>query len=219
MVQRVYEAGAGAGAERVVVLTDSEEVAEATRAFGGDVMMTSPDCVSGTARVASIANRVDTDLLINLQGDAPLTDASVLEQMIEEADRSGAPVTIPVYALESEEDVDDPNVVKVVRTHDGRVLYCSRSPIPYVRDDPRPWIEQARYWGHPGLYAFTREFMLELPKLPPSPLDDAEKLEQLQWLEDGYHMHSFEVPKQGITVDTQEELERVRREFAARETA
>jgi 3-deoxy-manno-octulosonate cytidylyltransferase (CMP-KDO synthetase) len=210
MIQRVYEAGAAADAGRVLVLTDSDEVAEDVEGFGGDVMMTSPDCVSGTARVASIADKVDTDLLVNLQGDAPLTDPSVVAQMVEEAGRSGAPVTIPVYRLEGEDSVHDPNVVKVVRTLDGRVLYCSRSPIPYVRDGTGPWIDRALFWGHPGLYSFTREFMLNMPNLPPSPLDQAENLEQLQFLECGEFMHSFEVPKQGLTVDTTEDLEYVR---------
>jgi 3-deoxy-D-manno-octulosonate cytidylyltransferase len=216
MIRRVHDVASRSLADRVLVLTDSEEIADEVRSFGGEVMMTSPDCPSGTARLAEVAPLLDSDFLINFQGDAPLADPQVLDRMAEEGERTGAPVTMPVYALERDEDVHDPNVVKVVRTESGRVLYCSRSPIPYVRDEG-PWVERTRIWSHPGLYGFRREFLLALAELPPSPLDRAEKLEQLQWIEAGVHVHSFEVAPQGPSVDTPHELARVREEFALRE--
>jgi 3-deoxy-manno-octulosonate cytidylyltransferase (CMP-KDO synthetase) len=218
MLDRVHEVATRSGADRVLVLTDNEEVAAEARSFGAEVMMTSPECESGTARIVEVAPTLDTDLVIDFQGDAPMVDPAILDRMAEEAERSGAPVTMPVYRMQYDEDVLNPNVVKVLRTHEGRVLYCSRSPVPHVRDATEgQWVDRAPFWGHPGLYGFRRDFLLRMHELPPSPLDRAERLEQLQWIEAGVHVHSFEVPPQGPSVDTPQELDRVRAAFAAME--
>jgi 3-deoxy-D-manno-octulosonate cytidylyltransferase len=211
LVGHTYEVAVRAACGPVLVLTDNEEVASAVRAFGGEVMLTDPALESGTARIASVADRLTGDVVVNLQGDAPLTDPAVVAAAAREAAASAAEVTMPVYRLTDADDVHDPNVVKVVRGHDGRVLYCSRSAVPHVRDAPsHAWPERAGFWGHVGMYAYRREFLQGFAAIPPSPLEDAERLEQLRWLEAGVSLHSFEVPPQGPSVDTHAQLERVR---------
>lgn len=220
LLQRTHEVAVAAGLGRVVVLTDAEEVAEEVRGFGGEVLLTDPELESGTARIASVAGELGSDVVVNLQGDAPLTDPSVLTRCAEAAVESAAAVTLAAYRITSIDDLQDPNVVKVVRGRDGRVLYCSRSPVPHVRDHPMAaWPEVGPVWGHCGIYAYGAGFLRDFPSLPPSPLEELERLEQLRWLEAGLHLHSIEVEPQGPSVDTPQQLERVRAAFAERAVA
>jgi 3-deoxy-manno-octulosonate cytidylyltransferase (CMP-KDO synthetase) len=215
MLDHVHQVAVRADCGSVVVLTDAPEVAQEVAGFGGQVLMTDPGHESGTARIAAALDDLDGDVIVNLQGDAPLLDPSVVAESAEQAARSGAPVTLPVYPLRGAE-VLDPAVVKVVRTHAGRVMYCSRSVVPYVRNDPDNWETRANFWGHAGLYAYTREFLRNFQDLPTSPLEQAERLEQLRWLQAGLYVHSFEVPEQGPSVDTPADLERARDLLLAR---
>lgn len=218
MLERTHEVASRAACGPVLVLTDAEEVADEVRSFGGEVMLTSPELESGTARIASVVDELSTEIVVNLQGDAPLTDPAVVAATAAEAARGGAPVTMPVYPMTQAEDVTDPSVVKVVRAHDGRALYCSRSPVPHVRGEPaEEWPQSASFWGHVGLYAYTRDFLRSFDHLPVSPLEHSERLEQLRWLEAGLRLHTFEVEPQGPSVDTPAQLDRVRAAFLARE--
>ena len=210
MLRRTHEVAVRARCGPVLVATDSEEVAEEVRSFGGQAMMTGASLESGTARIASIVDQLAADVVVNLQGDAPLTDPAVVTESARQAAESGAPVTMPVYRMLRPEDVHDPSVVKVVRAHDGRTLYCSRSPVPYVREAASEFPDAASFWGHVGLYAYSRDFLRSFPALPVSPLEQAERLEQLRWLEAGLSIHTFEVEPQGPSVDTPTQLERVR---------
>jgi 3-deoxy-manno-octulosonate cytidylyltransferase (CMP-KDO synthetase) len=217
MIERVYGVALEARCGPVLVLTDAEEVAQAVRAFGGEVWLTEPDHESGTARIASVADRLEGDIVVNLQGDAPLIDPEIVAQAARDAVVSRAPVTMPVYPLEGEEALRDPSAVKVVRGHDGRVLYCSRNLIPFYRDTvPGHLHQRAVFWGHAGLYAYTSEFLRTFPTLPISSLEDAERLEQLRWLEAGVRTHSFVIDPQAPSVDTPAALERVRQLVAER---
>ena len=210
LIEHVHAVALRAACGPVVVLADDEEVAEAVRGFGGDVLLTDPEHDSGTARIASVVSRLDGEVIVNLQGDAPLTDPAVVAQAAAQAATSGAAVTLPVYALTSSADIHDPATVKVVRAADGRVLYCSRAAVPHVRDaEPDQWGQRAAFWAHAGLYAYSRDFLAGFSQLPASPLEDAERLEQLRWLEAGLWIHSFEVAPQGPSVDTPADLERV----------
>jgi 3-deoxy-manno-octulosonate cytidylyltransferase (CMP-KDO synthetase) len=220
MLRRTHDVAVRAGCGPVVVLTDAERVVEEVRSFDGTAWLTDPAAESGTARIASVTDRLDTDIVVNLQGDAPLTDPDVVASCAAEAARSGAPITMPVYRITRAEDVHDPSVVKVVRTHAGRTLYCSRSPVPHVRGAPaEAWPESASFWGHVGLYGYNRDFLGRFSELPASPLEDSERLEQLRWIEAGLDLHTFEVAPQGPSVDTPTQLERVRATFPTKETA
>ena len=220
MLQRTHEVAVAAGAGPVVVLTDAEEVADEVRRFGGEVMLTDPDLESGTARIASVAEHLGADVVVNLQGDAPLTDPAIVAACARELAANAAAIAMPVYRMHRLEDIVDPSVVKVVRARSGRVLYCSRSPVPHVRDAPAAeWPRVAEIWGHVGIYAYGAEFLRTFSELPSSPLEDTERLEQLRWLEAGRHLHSFEVQPQGPSVDTPEQLARVRAAFLAKDAA
>ncbi len=214
LIARTHDVAVASGCGRVLVLADDEEVVAAVRAFGGEVLLTDPALPSGTARLAAVVERLDADVLVNLQGDAPAMDPAVITAAVAALAACDAEVAMPVYALGDPADVHDPNVVKVVRAHDGRVLYCSRSPVPHVRDAPTAqWPQRAGFWGHAGLYAYRRGFLERFASLPPSPLEAAERLEQLSWLEAGVHLHGFEVPPQPPSVDTAGQLDRVRALF------
>lgn len=218
MLRRTHDVALRADCGPVLVATDSEVVADEVRSFGGEVLLTASDLESGSARIASIVDRLNADVVVNLQGDAPLTDPAVVSESARQAAASGAPVTMPVYRMLRADEAHDPSVVKVVRAHDGRALYCSRSALPHVRDAPaEEWPQAASLWGHVGLYAYSRDFLESFTTLPVSPLEQAERLEQLRWLEAGMSIHTFEVPPQGPSVDTLAQLERVRGILAARE--
>jgi 3-deoxy-manno-octulosonate cytidylyltransferase (CMP-KDO synthetase) len=211
MLRRTYQVAVAAGCGPVVVLTDAEEVAAEARSFGATAMLTEPELDSGTARIASVVDRLEADVVVNLQGDAPLTDPEVVARSVREARRSAASVTMPVYRITSARDLHDPSVVKVVRAHDGRALYCSRSPVPHVRDvRAEGWTGAATFWAHVGLYAYRREFLETFWDLPASSLEHAERLEQLRWLQAGLRVHTFEVEPQGPSVDTPADLAAVR---------
>ncbi len=220
MLHRTHDVAVAAGTGRVVVLTDADEVVDEVRGFGGEVLLTDAALESGTARIASVAGELGAEVVVNLQGDAPLTDPAIVAACARELHSSGADVALPVYRMTRPEDVQDPSVVKVVRAHDGRVLYCSRSPVPYVRDVPaEDWPTAASFWGHVGIYAYGAGFLRGFADLPASPLEHTERLEQLRWLEAGLHLHSFEVAPQGPSVDTPHQLERVCAAFREREAA
>ncbi len=216
MLRRTYEVALAAECGPVMVLTDSEEVLAEVESFGGDARMTDPDLPSGTARIASVVDDLTTDVVINLQGDAPLADPEVIARSAREAAQTGAPVTIAVYRITRPGDVHDDAVTKILRGHDGRVLYCSRSPVPHVREvAPEDWASTVNFWAPVGLYAYQRDFLRTFPALPESELARVERLEQLQWLEAGVRIHSFESdPMPGPSVNTLDQLERVREIFA-----
>ena len=221
MLQRTYEVAVAAACGPVVILTDAPEVVQAARSFGAAVRMTDPALESGTARIASVVDEFVTEVVINLQGDAPIASPDVVARSAREAARVGAPVTLPVYRITNPEDVHDPDFTKVLRGHDGRVLYCSRHAVPYVRDvPPGEWPSVVPYWGPVGLYAYATDFLRSYPGLPSSRLEAVERLEQLRWLEAGIWIHSFEAePMPGPSVNTSAQLERVRAIITERERA
>jgi 3-deoxy-manno-octulosonate cytidylyltransferase (CMP-KDO synthetase) len=188
LIQHVYERAMGAKcASDVIVATDDERIAWAVRSFGGRVAITRADHPSGTDRVAEVAAGLDADVVINLQGDEPMLEAETLDHLASLLERdpgsSMATLAVPI----TDEDVYlSPNVVKVVCDDRGRALYFSRSPIPMVRDgEPDFAARPPRFLQHLGLYAYRRDFLLKLATLPPHPLEESEKLEQLRVLGTG----------------------------------
>jgi 3-deoxy-manno-octulosonate cytidylyltransferase (CMP-KDO synthetase) len=196
---------------RCLVATDSVEIAEAVRAHGGEAVMTSDLHPSGTDRVAEAARGLPPELevILNVQGDEPLIDPLAIEVLANAFNDPKVRMATLVRALPREE-VANPNVVKVVRSRRHDALYFSRSPLPFVRDGGR-----AEYLGHVGIYGYRREFLFEFAELPPTPLERAEKLEQLRALEHGIPIRVLATPYAGIGVDTPEDLERARAAFAS----
>lgn len=237
MIQRVLEQCAKAsGPVEVVLCTDSEQLQKLARDWGFSVLMTSPDCSSGSERIASVADqlvarawgetvdgwdsqvrkeRLTSTAVINVQGDQPFLDPGVLTDMVKEflrADPVPAVVT-PVYRL-SPQTIHNPAVVKTLLAHDGRALYFSRSAVPHVRDvNPDQWHEYTDYWGHVGMYGFRGDVLETWDQLLASPLEDLERLEQLRLIEAGLTIATFPVKGTSLSVDTSDQLEQARRIF------
>ncbi len=221
LVERVWErARAARTISRVVVATDDDRIADAVRGFGGEALMTSPDHPTGTDRLAEAARAIDAAILVNVQGDEPMLDPAAVDAAVDalredpEADLStlSAPLASAAEMLAS-------TVVKVVVDARGHALYFSRAPIPHVRRgaaaDPVASAEAAVARGlarkHVGLYAYRRATLLRFAALAPSPLEEAEGLEQLRALHHGLRIRVVPVAgASSIAVDTPEDLERVR---------
>ena len=210
LVQHVYENACRSRANAVVVATDDERILHAVHSFGGQAMMTRADHPSGTDRVAEVARKLDADIIVNLQGDEPQMDPAILDVLpgllARDAEAAMATLAVPFKTVEAWRD---PNCVKVVCDEQGRALYFSRSPIPFVRDgSPDLAARPPRFLHHLGLYAYRREFLFHLASLAPQPLEELEKLEQLRVLALGYKISVGVVQHAGRGVDTPEDYER-----------
>jgi 3-deoxy-manno-octulosonate cytidylyltransferase (CMP-KDO synthetase) len=217
MVEHVYRRVARAAlVDQVVVATDDARVADAVAAFGGIVAMTSPAHRSGTDRVAEAAARFEATIVVNVQGDEPLIAPGAVDQAVSPL-LADPTVTIATLAsrITAESDYRDPSVVKVVVDRAGRALFFSRAPIPHVGGSSRATAE-AVVRRHLGLYAFRREALDLFARLPPTPLEQAESLEQLRALEHGLAIAVVDTTCESIGVDTPDDLERVRRLLATR---
>jgi 3-deoxy-manno-octulosonate cytidylyltransferase (CMP-KDO synthetase) len=207
MIQHVYERVAGvAGLARVVVLTDDERIAAAVRSFGGAVEMTPADCASGTDRIAWAARGWSEGAVINVQGDEPLIDPAGVAAVAEHLIRVPEDPMVTLAAPADEEDLGNPNAVKVVLSLSGQALYFSRSAIPYPRLPGA-----AAPLKHVGLYGYQRAALLQLAALPPTPLERSESLEQLRALEHGIPIRVLRTGRASPGVDTAEDLARAER--------
>ena len=205
MIEHVYTRVAQArGLDRVVVLTDDERIAHAVEAFGGEWEMTPADCASGTDRIAWAARHwgAATAGIINIQGDEPLIDPEEISRIAEHLAANPEDPVVTLATPAAEEEMANPNAVKVVLARDGSALYFSRSPIPYPRGGAAPL-------KHLGIYGYQRDALLRLAGLAPTPLEQSESLEQLRALENGIPIRGLIVDRASIGVDTAEDLERV----------
>jgi 3-deoxy-manno-octulosonate cytidylyltransferase (CMP-KDO synthetase) len=205
MIQHVWErCVASAAFSEVLVATDDGRIAEAVKGFGGNAVMTSPQCASGTDRVAEVAiARPAISAFVNVQGDEPLIQPEALRTLSAALDGPDVHMATLVRPLE-EGERSNPNVVKVVLTRRFNALYFSRADIPYQREGGSP---PPRY-AHIGLYAYRRDTLLELARLRPSPLEEAEKLEQLRALENGFRIRCVVTSYRSLGVDTPDDLAR-----------
>ncbi|HWZ86725.1 MAG TPA: 3-deoxy-manno-octulosonate cytidylyltransferase [Thermoanaerobaculia bacterium] len=203
MVVHVLEAvRAAKRVDRVLVATDDARIAACVRSAGGEAVLTSATAASGTDRVAEVARGIPADVYLNVQGDEPLMPPENIDRAVatlsEGRDRSLATLSFPIGAA----GAGDSDTVKVAVARDGRALYFSRSPIPYYRQGP------PAYRKHLGIYAYRAEALAAVAALPPSPLEKAESLEQLRWLEAGYTIWVGEAAGDSIGVDTPADLVR-----------
>lgn len=214
MIQRVYEQVSKAKKPAlVVVATDDQRVFDKVESFGGTALMTQPNHPTGTDRLAEVASHhQDIDVIINVQGDEPLIDADVIDQLadlfLEDADLQMATVGSPLL----EEEYDEPSAVKVICNKRGDAMYFSRSLIPYPR---HAFINPPM--KHVGIYAYRRQFLLDYAKMDPTPAEETESLEQLRALENGYAIRVIKTDKRFVGVDTPEDLERVNAIFSSLE--
>jgi 3-deoxy-manno-octulosonate cytidylyltransferase (CMP-KDO synthetase) len=188
---------------KVVVAADSQEVAALCASRGWPCLMTSPDLASGSDRLFAVSRQIDADIYINIQADEPLLQAAHIQALL--APFANPDVEVSTLKVRCpDESVHDPNVVKVVTAPSGRALYFSRSAIPFHRDN-----QPTAYWKHLGLYAYRKAALARFAALPPSPLEQTERLEQLRLLENSIDIYVAETEHDTIGVDTEEDLHRV----------
>ncbi len=213
VIQRVYEQVAGV-VENVVVATDDERIYEAVEAFGGRVVMTSADHKSGTDRCREAYEKQgeEYDVVINVQGDEPFIAHSQLHAIMacfEDEATDIATLVKPFAKEDGIEALENPNSPKVVLDKQSRAIYFSRSVIPYLRGVEREqWLEKHTFYKHIGMYAFRTEVLRSVTSLPQSPLELAESLEQLRWLENGYKIGVGISNIETVGIDTPEDLQR-----------
>ncbi|MCL4220708.1 MAG: 3-deoxy-manno-octulosonate cytidylyltransferase [Phycisphaerales bacterium] len=219
LVQHVWEQARQSAAERVVIATDADEVAACVRAFGGQCVMTSPAHENGTSRLAEASTLLglgDEAIVVNVQGDEPEIEPGTIDEAIGLLERSGAAMSTIATPIESEAVFASPSAVKVVLRSgaDGvaRAMYFSRAPIPHVRDSG----DRADLLLHVGIYAYRAGFLRRYAALPPTPLERAEKLEQLRALEHGFEIAVGVRKIASVGVDTPEDYERFVRRWQAR---
>ncbi len=195
--------------DRLLVATDDERIRAAAQAFGAEVAMTSPAHPSGTDRIAEAVRGCAADVVINIQGDEPLIDPALIDELGRTlaADQRWDMATAAAPIREAR-DLAAPSVVKVVRARDGAALYFSRATIPFVRDAADGAAPAGLHWRHIGLYAYRRTFLERLVQEPPCVLEQTEKLEQLRALWLGCRMKVLETNDVGLGVDTPEDVGR-----------
>ena len=217
LIQRVYEQ-VRATVDELAVATDDERIADAVRHFGGRVVLTSTEHQSGTDRCYEAFLKVgDTfDIVVNIQGDEPFIQPDqikLLKNCFFETDTQIATLVKPFDMDDDfEQTLSNPNTPKVVLNNHGEALYFSRSVIPYIRGkEQTAWLKMHTFYKHIGLYAFRQDILKEITALPRSPLEIAESLEQLRWLQNGYKIKTAITCQETIGIDTPEDLEQARK--------
>ena len=207
MIRWVYERAKLSDLDEVVVATDNEEIKNVVENFGGKTVLTRENHPNGTSRIAEVCENFENyDIIINIQGDEPLIEPEMINQLIDTFKKDSDLVMSTLKEkIEDIEMIENPNVVKVVTDKNQMALYFSRSPIPYPRE-----ICEENYFKHVGIYGYKREFVIKYAKMDSTPLEQSESLEQLRVLENGYKIKVVETSYKVIGVDTPEDLEKVR---------
>ena len=210
VIQRVYEQAMSVLPE-VFVATDDERIFDAVASFGGKAVMTRADHKSGTDRIEEAVETIgtDADVIINIQGDEPFVQPSQIETLMHLFDAPETQIGTLGKPFDTMEAVMNPNSPKIVTDRRGFALYFSRSVIPYIRGvEQGDWMRHYPFLKHLGVYAYRREVLAAVTKLPQSSLEKAESLEQLRWLQNGYRIRVGETNVETVGIDTPEDLER-----------
>jgi len=217
MVQHVYErASQSRFLTEVIVATDDERIETAVKKFGGKVVMTPMTIQSGSDRIAYAARSLDADIFVNVQGDEPLIEPKMIDQTIQLLiDDASVLVGTAVKKITQLDELLTPNIVKVVLDKNNFALYFTRSLVPFVRDSSEvtDWLTQAAFYKHFGLYVYRASFLQKFTSFASTPLEQTEKLEQLRILEHGYRIKAAITEYDSVPVDTQDDLDKVRRQF------
>ncbi len=220
MIQRVYDqAKSCIDVDEVIVATDDQRILNHVQKFGGQAMMTSDHHDSGTGRCGEVISKYkkEVDVVVNVQGDEPFIQANQISQLIDAFKNSQVQISTLAKKITDDQEINEPNVVKVVRSKDLFALYFSRSPIPYCRDAVgEKWSTKKDYFKHLGLYAFRTDTLKTITRLNPTNLDSAESLEQLRWLENGYRIYVGETKTSSIGIDTPEDLNKITKSMLSR---
>ena len=212
MIQRVYEQAAKSESlSKVVVATDDERIANEVARFGGSFVFTSSNHQSGTDRCAEVIEKMpDFDIVINIQGDEPFIEPAQIDLLASCFTEEKVQLATLIKPIESQESIYNPNSPKVVIDVNGRAMYFSRSPIPFIRNgEPGVWAEKHRFYKHIGIYGYRTESLKAITKLPPSSLEIAESLEQLRWIENGFYIQTKVTDLETVAIDTPEDLKKL----------
>jgi len=212
LIQHVYEQAKLAKLpDRVIIAADDKQIADAAKSFGAECIMTNPDCPSGTDRIAEAVGGLDFDIVVNLQGDEPEIDPANIDTVAQLLITQNQKLKTQNYCMatlvaefENKEQVNDPNIVKVVLDKNNRAIYFSRSAVPYDREKGGIGLVN-NYLRHLGIYAYRKEFLLKITKLPQTPLEKLEKLEQLRAIENGFDILVAKVKHTCAGIDTPEQ--------------
>lgn len=213
MIRRVYEQSCKAGLlKQVVVATDDARIEAEVKSFGGNVIMTADTHRSGTDRCAEAVQKTpgSWDVVINIQGDEPFIQPEQIDLLCALFESSETQIGTLVKKAHREDEVFNPNTIKVVTDKDGYSLYFSRSPVPFLRNHPQEqWLAQHRFLKHIGIYGYRTEVLAKLTQLPEGMLEKAESLEQLRWLENGYRIRTAFTELEAVSVDSPEDLKKL----------
>ena len=218
VIQRVYEQVSSL-LDEVYVATDDDRIFQAVEAFGGRSVMTRADHKSGTDRIEEAAEKIGStaDVIINVQGDEPFIQPSQITTLMQLFDAPETQIGTLGKPFESIEAIENPNSPKIVTDNRGFALYFSRSVIPYIRGKEREsWLGEFPFLKHLGVYAYRREVLAEVTKLPQSSLEKAESLEQLRWLQNGYRIRVGLTDVETVGIDTPEDLARAEEFLSSR---
>ncbi|MCX2574415.1 3-deoxy-manno-octulosonate cytidylyltransferase [Pedobacter sandarakinus] len=209
MIQRVYEQAVKAKClAKVVVATDDERIANDVQRFGGEFVLTAAHHQSGTDRCAEVMQHfTDFDVVVNIQGDEPFIEPDQIDLLASCFIEDKVQLATLIKPIHNQESVYNPNSPKVVIDVNGRAMYFSRSPIPFIRNgEPGVWAEKHQFYKHIGIYGYRTASLKEITKLPPSSLEIAESLEQLRWIENGYYIQTKVTNIETVAIDTPEDL-------------
>ncbi len=212
MIQRVYEQVQKSHIDKIIVATDDTRIFEHVQSWNGNATMTNPEHPSGTDRCAEVAFQYpEFDFILNIQGDEPLIHPETINQLIQTLKNPKCEIATAYTHFEDTETLFSVSEAKIVTDKQGKILYFSRSVIPYQRNikDNELWLSKYEYKKHLGIYGFRRQVLLEIANIPPSPLEQSESLEQLRWLENGYQIYGFYTPHDAFGVDTPADIERI----------
>lgn len=205
VIRHTYENTVATGLfDEVIVVTDSEIIFTEIIAAGGNAVMSINRHESGSDRIAEATEKTDADIIVNVQGDTPFVKRRPLEKLLNQFDDTTVQVASMMQRLTKEEDIFDPNFVKVAVDKNSNALFFSRSVIPYPREKNYPTV----YFEHIGVYAFRKQALIQFTQWPMTPLETAEKIECLRYLENGVPMRMIEVDYMGIEIDTPEDLDK-----------
>lgn len=212
LIQRVYEKCCeGIAKENIWIACDDESVKETCLSFTEQVVMTNKDHQSGTDRIAEAVVYLEADIIVNVQGDEPFFDPSIISKLSNSIKKSGAPMSSVYAEVSIMEELNNPNLVKVVINVNDYAVYFSRFPIPYVREEVD--FDLAFFKKHIGIYAYRKDFLLQYTQLPVSALERMEKLEQLRAIENGFSILMVKAESFEKGIDTLEDLENARKRF------
>jgi len=208
VIRRTHDATVATGLfNAVIVVTDSKIIYDEITSHGGRAMISTKEHQSGTDRIAEAAEEINADIIVNVQGDTPFVKREPLEKLLKQFDDPSVQVASMMQVLTKQAEIDDPNFVKVAVDENRNSLFFSRSVIPHPRDADVPVV----YYEHIGVYGFRKKMLLDFTKWPVTPLEAAEKIECLRYLEHGIPLRMIVVDYMGVEIDTPEDLEKAAR--------